>query len=38
LLGRGEHLFAGLDLQALGYECHKQVAGERATHFLLRRR
>jgi dihydrofolate reductase len=38
LSGRGEHLFAGLDLPALGYECHKQVAGERATHFLLRRR
>jgi dihydrofolate reductase len=36
-LGRGENLFAGLDLPALGYECHDQVAGERATHLLLRR-
>ena len=37
LLGRGEHLFAGLDLPALGYECYKQVGGERATHLFLRR-
>ena len=37
LLGRGENLFAGLDLPALGYECHEQIAGERATHLLLRR-
>ena len=36
-LGRGEHLFTGLDLKALGYECEKQIAGERATHLLLRR-
>ncbi len=38
LLGRGENLFAGLDLDALGYECTKSVAGERATHMFLRRR
>jgi len=37
LLGRGEHLFGGLDLRALGYECEKTLAGERATHVLLRR-
>src|SRR5262245_51973177 len=37
-LGRGENLFADLDLPALGYECHNHVAGERATHLLLRRR
>ena len=36
LLGRGENLFAGLDLQALGYQCYQQIAGERATHLLLR--
>jgi len=36
-MGRGENLFAGLDLQALGYECYQQIAGERATHLLLRR-
>jgi dihydrofolate reductase len=38
LLGAGEHLLGGLDLRSLGYECVKQVAGERATHFVLRRR
>jgi dihydrofolate reductase len=38
LLGRGEPLFAGLDLRALGYECEKNVAGERTTHVLIRRR
>lgn len=38
LLGRGEQLFAGLDLPALGYECHEQVAGERANHLFLRRK
>ena len=38
LLGRGENLFRDLDLHALGYECTKTVAGERATHFLLAKR
>ena len=38
LLGRGENLFAGLDLPALGYECTESIAGERATHVILRRR
>ena len=38
LLGAGEHLFQGLDLPALGYECASQVAGERAIHVTLRRR
>jgi dihydrofolate reductase len=38
LLGEGEHLTHGLDLRSLGYECSKQVAGERATHVFLRRR
>ncbi len=38
LLGRGEALFAGLDLHALGYECKRSVAGERATHVYLGRR
>jgi dihydrofolate reductase len=38
ILGAGEHLFNGLDLRSLGYECEKQVAGERATHVFLRRR
>jgi dihydrofolate reductase len=38
LLGCGEHLLGGIDLRALGYECAKWVAGERAAHVFLRRR
>jgi dihydrofolate reductase len=38
LMGAGEHLWHGLDLNTLGYECHKTVAGENATHVFLRRR
>jgi dihydrofolate reductase len=38
LMGAGEHLWQGLVLNALGYECHKTVAGERATHIFLRKR
>lgn len=38
LLGEGEHLFHGLNMRALGYECVDRVAGERATHFTLRRK
>ena len=38
LLGRGESLFAGLDLDALGYRGAEAVAGERATHVYVRRK
>jgi len=38
LLGEGEPLFAGLDWRAVGYECFKHVAGERAMHVFLRRK
>jgi dihydrofolate reductase len=38
LLGAGERLFDGIDARALGYECEKSVAGERATHLFLRRK
>ncbi|MBO9650466.1 MAG: dihydrofolate reductase family protein [Variovorax sp.] len=38
LMGSGENLFQGLDLHALGYECHRSVAGERANHVFLRKR
>ncbi|ULU26279.1 dihydrofolate reductase family protein [Dyella terrae] len=38
LMGRGEALFAGLDLPALGYETVDSVPGERATHVFLRKR
>lgn len=37
LLGRGEPLFAGLDLPALGYRCSRQQAGENAQHVLIER-
>jgi dihydrofolate reductase len=37
LLGRGENLFAGMDLRALGYSVAESVTGERATHLVLRR-
>jgi dihydrofolate reductase len=36
-LGRGEPLYQGLDLRALGYQVEKSIAGERATHLILRR-
>jgi dihydrofolate reductase len=38
LLGSGEALFDGIDMRALGYECDRSVAGERATHVYLSRR
>lgn len=38
LLGTGEHLMQGLDLRALGYQCVESIAGERATHVVLRKR
>ena len=38
LLGSGEHLTHGLDLDALGYRCDEMVAGERTTHFVIRRK
>ena len=38
LLGRGEALFAGIDLPALGYEVTKSTQGERATHVIITRK
>jgi len=38
LLGFGEHLLNGIDMRALGYVCSEHVAGERATHVILRKR
>lgn len=38
LLGSGENLFAGLDLNALGYEPTNHVPGERTMHVFLRKR
>jgi dihydrofolate reductase len=37
LLGRGEALFAGIDLPALGYQVREHVAGEAATHLVISR-
>ena len=37
LLGRGEALFAGLDLRAIGYRVAETVNGERAVHVFIRR-
>jgi len=37
LLGRGEPLFEGIDLPALGYACVRTAASEKATHVVLRR-
>ena len=37
LLGSGEHLFYGLDLTALGYECTAHVPTAGATHAVLTR-
>ncbi len=38
VMGRGEALFQGLDLPALGYESVSSVPGERATHVVLLKR
>ena len=37
LLGSGEHLFHGLDLPALGYECTTHTPTAAATHVVLAR-
>jgi dihydrofolate reductase len=37
LLGRGERLFADVDLRAQGYTCTQSAATEAATHYLLAR-
>jgi dihydrofolate reductase len=38
LLGSGEHLFHGLDLKGLGYDCVEHVAGSRAAaHVMFRK-
>jgi hypothetical protein len=38
LLGRGEPLYEGVDLRALGYECIQFLPSEKATHVVLRRK
>jgi dihydrofolate reductase len=38
LLGEGEHLFHGINLHQLGFMVAQSVAGENATHVLIRKR
>jgi dihydrofolate reductase len=38
LLGSGEHLFSGVDLPKLGYQCAEHVATASATHFVFKKR
>lgn len=38
VLGKGEPLFEGIDLKALGYECIEHVPTDHATHVVLKRR
>jgi dihydrofolate reductase len=35
LLGRGEHLWAGIDTVSLGYKCSEHVGTDHATHVVL---
>ena len=35
LLGRGEHLLAGIDMVSLGYECSEHASTSHATHVVL---
>jgi dihydrofolate reductase len=36
-LGSGEHLFSGMDMAALGYNQVQKVAGENATHIIIKK-
>jgi dihydrofolate reductase len=38
LLGSGEHLFAGIDASALGYQCSERVTSADAMHLVLTKR
>lgn len=35
LLGRGEHLFAGIDAAGLGYTCTEHASTDHVTHVVL---
>jgi len=37
LLGKGENLFAGIDLPSLGYRCSERDCSESATHVVLKK-
>ena len=36
-LGAGEHLFSGIDMDALGYKQVQAIAGEAATHLIIKK-
>ncbi len=38
LLGSGEHLFGGIDLNGLGYKCVRHVGSEMATHVVIEKK
>jgi dihydrofolate reductase len=38
LLGRGEHLLAGIDAPQLGYQCSERVSTANATHVVISKR
>jgi dihydrofolate reductase len=37
LMGKGENLFSGLDLHAMGFKCVERVPTEQATHIVLKK-
>jgi dihydrofolate reductase len=37
LLGRGEHLLAGIDMVSLGYQCTEHVPSGETTHVVMRK-
>jgi dihydrofolate reductase len=37
LMGKGENIFSGLDLNALGFKCVERVSTELATHVVLKK-
>lgn len=37
LMGEGEHLFSGINLHQLGFKVTRSVAGENATHILMKK-
>jgi len=37
LMGKGENLFSGLDLHAMGFKCVERVSSELATHVVLKK-
>jgi dihydrofolate reductase len=37
LMGKGENLFSGIDLNELGFKCVERVCTEQATHVVLKK-